>query len=911
VINTLHVATGVTENTWRVVELDSQLERAIELLDEGSEPGPGLQTHVTPGGQEMKVIKKHFKRLHRVERVETKTLAAVATHKAEVKKDAAVRSEVAHTLDKQMAQKDAALTKVSKAELDKEIAKLQPGFNAQQSVRALNAAHDAAEQAHMHHGDYDKQLAQLQAGILPKDMVKQKEQALSAEDHRLLHVSKRELAQEMAEIAGEAKKGPTALSFETDQLNKAISQPTTLPIDMNNRGNPFHMTKAGKKLIVKRPVIKKLNGQDSQRAMTQAVQQTLSTGQKQHAAQQSKTKMFALTANRQKEASKQAKGMHRLHGEARVEAARQPAGMNLKRSDEKAAHAQAAESRLSQTELKSAFHQTKMHRLKGPSKIAAVQQSKMPSLSMKEQRSASQQATTQLFRISQNQAVKAFQQARPEQLTSKAAASAAEQDELLPLSSTAKRNARTQASGMKLTRAEKDVARMQPLGMVLHGQDEVKAADNAKPDTLNKLERAAAARQSRSKMLTIKERLSADEQAHQKLHVKDALNAAVQAAAVPPSAAEANRARQQANGEHYSKVRKSAQKQAATKMFKTTPDEEISAQKQAAPLKLHQSDSITAYEQAKQKLNPRDLAVAKDQAERPHMDLSKEKEAQKLTFQQGYSGHLRAMARAQAKTDATTGRVTPDILGESKAQASDAPDPRALIEAREQSSLDKLSKKDKKMSLEQTKQMYGFSNKQAVDTVTKLTVEKRLFALRQTEDKLKKRDAEVAKQQAKEVRMSLQDEWDAAHQAKDTNMWALSKRDKKKAAKRLVSSFNGDMSAKDIKLAADLADKALKKRQDFLSGYEAWEERNRERKIRQKYQREREMLLGESAESQNKPVAPSDRVHSKITKNRTKKVAALTPLSLKAFHKKLEAIKRTAQHDMDSVAHQLENVEKA
>merc|ERR1712046_551504 len=107
-------------------------------------------------------------------------------------------------------------------------------------------------------------------------------------------------------------------------------------------------------------------------------------------------------------------------------------------------------------------------------------------------------------------------------------------------------------------------------------------------------------------------------------------------------------------------------------------------------------------------------------------------------------------------------------------------------------------------------------------------------------------DAAIAKKQAKEIRLSLQDEWNAAHQAKDKQLWALGKRDAKWASKQIESAFSGKMSTKDAKLAEKITNKALKKRQRFLSEYREWEEKRKEAKIRRKYEKQRQQLLGES-----------------------------------------------------------------
>merc|ERR1712070_558723 len=150
------------------------------------------------------------------------------------------------------------------------------------------------------------------------------------------------------------------------------------------------------------------------------------------------------------------------------------------------------------------------------------------------------------------------------------------------------------------------------------------------------------------------------------------------------------------------------------------------------------------------------------------------------------------------------------------------------------------------MGMKQMKKLYGVSKKQAVDNLTKLTMKKRLAALRQADDHLKRKDAADAKKQAKEMKMSLQDEWDAAHQVTDKHLSRLRKNDEKFASSQTTSQFNGFLSKKNAKIANTLATKALQKREKFLSGFEAWEEERREAKIRAKYAKESHDLLGES-----------------------------------------------------------------
>merc|ERR1711939_803845 len=296
--------------------------------------------------------------------------AAVASIKKEKLVDAAVRKKVAQSLDKQMAAQDAAATKISKADLAKEVAKLSPGFEVKQEVAELKLPSEARKQARTGRmfktSKRDKLIAKSQAGVLRvakarkplpsmKNRVKAEEAALSASDKSLLHVSKAELAKEMAKISG-AKKNvkkrsgkATATSSEVDRMQKAIKH--AMPVGVADHGNPFHLTKSGKKLIVKRPIIKKLSAARARKASAQTKAMKLTPGQKKKAAQQAKTPYAdRVTPKEKAEAKAQAKGMKRLHGSMKRAAKTQAKGLKLHRAEEMIARALAAGGKLSRNQ---------------------------------------------------------------------------------------------------------------------------------------------------------------------------------------------------------------------------------------------------------------------------------------------------------------------------------------------------------------------------------------------------------------------------------------------------------------------------------------------------------------------------------------------------------------------------------
>merc|ERR1711970_1222491 len=151
-----------------------------------------------------------------------------------------------------------------------------------------------------------------------------------------------------------------------------------------------------------------------------------------------------------------------------------------------------------------------------------------------------------------------------------------------------------------------------------------------------------------------------------------------------------------------------------------------------------------------------------------------------------------------------------------------------------------------KFALDQMRKLYGASKQQAIDKITKLTMKLRLEALRQADDRLKRKDALRAKKQAAAIKLSLQDEWDAAHQATDSRLSKLRIKDEVYAAAQTSSQFAGKLTDDNEKIAQKLVDKASAKRERFLLQYREWEEKKREAKIRAKYAKEREVMLGES-----------------------------------------------------------------
>ena len=142
-----------------------------------------------------------------------------------------------------------------------------------------------------------------------------------------------------------------------------------------------------------------------------------------------------------------------------------------------------------------------------------------------------------------------------------------------------------------------------------------------------------------------------------------------------------------------------------------------------------------------------------------------------------------------------------------------------------------------------------------------------------------------------------EEEMHAAQQAHDAKLEHLSHGAERYARKQTESEFAGKLTAENAAIAMRLAKKAMKKKRKFLAGYEKWEEEREEAKVRAKYEKQRKLLLGESGH-----VKKVMKVMPKKAKPRIK-VQAKAPLALDAFHQKLAAIRRSADHDIAGIHH--------
>lgn len=477
---------------------------------------------------------------------------------------------------------------------------------------------------------------------------------------------------------------------------------------------------------------------------------------------------------------------------------------------------------------------------------------------------------------------------------------AADQQEDFRASKSDMQKARDQAHLDHLNPVDLDEAQQQALAMKPNTRDAAAAAADAEADRLTEVEQKQAAEQSVFQPLSRAQQKVAAQQAEQHLQSMDAMRAMAQAVEEPLAKADEVASANQAQGMRYSaKIGKQAKVQAKADLFQPKVEDEVFAIKQDQADVLKPADVHAAEEQGKQQaLKPWDAAVAKTQAVGPQLDHSAVNEAFRLSREPGYAGRTKAMAVKQAELDLLTGRDKQ----QAEAQVTLPENPKDMKNALQQAQSPELSTKDMKFAVVQAKKMFGMSKTQAVDTVTQLTAQVQLEALKQADDRLKQRDAARAKRQAKEVRLSLQDEWDAVHQAHDNELEHLSKAAEEYASKQIDGQFAGELTEENAKIATDLTTKALKKREKFLSGFEEWQEARREAKIRAKYALQRKILLGESQKD----------VHSKTPVKKTKpkplkKNSAASPsgpgpaLDIDAFHAKLKKIRNQAAHDVISI----------
>jgi len=361
------------------------------------------------------------------------------------------------------------------------------------------------------------------------------------------------------------------------------------------------------------------------------------------------------------------------------------------------------------------------------------------------------------------------------------------------------------------------------------------------------------------------------------------------------------KAQSQASGLHYTKVEAEAKGQLRNSIFEPNVKNQLMAMKQAKGMRLRAADKRYAHRQAFDKgINKSDKAAAEYQATGPRYSLAARSEAAKLATGPAYEGLPKRFAQAQAELDLLTGKVTKKAMEKAKKQADDTENPKDMKRAIEQAASEKLNSNDMKFALRQANKMYGMSKKQAVDTITKLTAEVQLFALRQADDSLKKRDAARAMTQAKEMRLTLEEEMHAAQQAHDSKLEHLSRGTERYARKQTESEFAGMMTAENAAIAMKLAKNAEAKKRKFLSGYEQWEEERQEAAVRAKYEKQRQRLLGETGNVG--PGYPGN-VQKVVVIQKTVPSAKATPLGLDAFNQKLASIRHAADQDIAGIHH--------
>jgi len=524
---------------------------------------------------------------------------------------------------------------------------------------------------------------------------------------------------------------------------------------------------------------------------------------------------------------------------------------------------------------------------------------------LKNQHVGERQAAGTLFKMDKKDAIKAFLQGQTDPLNLQESKLANAQSIESSLSQTGKRMAAKQADGMNLSSGEKRAASYQAKDMPLSRADRLEAKREAQGFVLTDSEKKNAAQQSELTVLTGKEVIGAQMQSTQRLHKKDAAEAKRQASQVSMTKAESTMAKAQSVGDKFSaSVRAESNQISRTRLFADTKSIQHMAVEQATASLLNTEERKKAASQAEMlKVTEADLDKSRQQAANPKITNAVQKEARALSQQPALVGALKQLAVSQANMDELTGKITPQEIKAAEKQASfaQAHDVRYLREAVRQEASPSLTSRDEKFSLKQMNSMYGMSKEQAVDTISQMTNEKHEKSVRQVDDHLKYKDEVIARKQASEGELSLQDQWDAAHQASDKGLWHLAQKDARWAHQQIESAFDGKLSEEDAKLAEKLADDAEKKQQKFEANFQAWREAKEEAKIRAQFAQEKTMMLGESAN-----------VKKAVSAKKLKKAPAkivLPALSLEEFQRKLMDIKKETENSVSEIRKSTEMAE--
>jgi len=830
------------------------------------------------------------------------------------KLDLKVSQKVEKSLEKSMSAEDDSLTHISKEELNKEIAKESPEFAQKTAVEAFTAPDDAKDQASERvNTEHDDKMAEAQAGedvknvknvASPEKKVKVKTEAeeekeIAAEDDELMHVSKKELqaeiAKEQSKLGADDEESPTQASADIDNVQQAISK--AQPVGLRDDGNPFKMTEAGRSMLVRQNQLKltrlAANSIDAKFGASQSHLPKLTRSDKAAAVAQQLTKLFYATKNEKQAAKAQAKGMTPLKGTEAEDAKTQAHVDGLKEVDEEVADAQASEDTLSSASKLAAHEQSEDDRLTSAQQMKATKQAQIPNMSVRDTALAKTQIRSKLFHISQKSAIEAWRQSLDTKLNPKDVQLAARQEADFLLSQRDKTEARLQSRDQDLTSVQKVEAEEQTQALKVSNRDRKAAAEDAEPLRITGAEKIKARKQADFTPLSSDERMEAAMQAKsQHLKVPDALESVSQALEIPITKAEKATAAAQADGLHYTKVMNEAQKQIVSELFRPKVKDTIEAMKQAEDMKLKVTDKLYAHDQAVvRKMDQAESSAAKYQAMAPRYSVGNKLEAMKLAAEPKYKGIRKKFAQAQAQLDELTGKVTKTSMKEAFKLADDRVNRGDLRKAFKQAAAPKLDKKDMKFAITQANKLYGMSREQAIDTITKLTAEVQLYAIRQADDTLKARDAARARKQAAEIRLSLADEMHAAEQAHDKKLDTLTKGTEEYAKRQIVSQFAGVLTRANADLAWRLTDDAAKKKEKFEEGFRKWEEEREEALIRKKYTLQRQALLGESNEIKK----PKPNHVKKVKKKQP------APLDILSFHKKLAAIRAAADKEVHKV----------
>ena len=262
---------------------------------------------------------------------------------------------------------------------------------------------------------------------------------------------------------------------------------------------------------------------------------------------------------------------------------------------------------------------------------------------------------------------------------------------------------------------------------------------------LNTKDKQAAAAQAKQ-TLSAQSQSTAAMQAEDKLSMHEEIGAMVQAAAPEMSHSENIAAQNQASGAKYANT----VKQEALAQTKDAPTvQEMLTAANQVEVKVRKSDQIKAQQQSQEdSISNEDRVSAWKQAH-----LVQSSAALQQAQQQAAAPNQDPQTNLFAKQQAQGQRYDTQTAVKAWQQSSDHLHKKDAMQAKDQAHLSE-SAGNMALAKKQADQMFGAASKQAVDTNSQLTIEKRLVAVRQTDDSLKKKDAKTASVQASDLKLT-------------------------------------------------------------------------------------------------------------------------------------------------------------